>query len=73
MDRIKKEYIGKRVIKGSTIFILREDMTEKEIKHIKTKIPFFVENIEVIEVIDDSDDSDDSVLKEELKKNKWFI
>jgi hypothetical protein len=53
MYRIKKEYIGKNIIKGSNNILLRDDMTDKEILYVKNIIsPHFVEEVieEVIQV-----------------------
>ena len=54
MERIKKEYVGTTIKKGISTYVLREDMTQKEIAFIKNMVsPHFVEEVVEEEIRND--------------------
>jgi hypothetical protein len=72
MIRIKKEYIGRVIIKGSNKYELTEDMTQKQILFIKNMVsPHFIED-DIIDVGDEYRNVEvDKVIKDEpIKKSR---
>ena len=65
--KLKKEFIGQRILKGSQVFELAEDLTQTELLYVKK---FIDKNY--IEII--SDDSEEiSELRIEKKKAKNYV
>ena len=51
MLRLKKEYIGKRILKGSDLIILSEDLSQLKLAYVKKFISDdFVEEFDELEV-----------------------
>lgn len=79
MLRIRKEHIGKRVGNGNTLYILTEDLTQKQLLYIKNMVAdAFVEEFDEVkekaekEVIDYVDNSTKKKSKKDAKDSEEY-
>lgn len=66
MLRIKKEHLGKVILRGQSKFILSEDLTQQEILYVKNMISSeFVEEVKVEDKVKEII----PIIKEKIKKD----